>query len=582
VSFPRSLPALAGLAAAALLAIGLGAAQERQSLRNGFVEVRSRHWVVHVPRDRQTRGAALAEAADRRLEAMAARLGVSLPNEPLQAWLHDSTATKKTLAGDDLPFTVLGVPADHREVHHLLDPLSGEITDPRGDALLLLRLAWGEPGAETLADAIARFAAGDFHGFPLTPYAARIAREEEPYPLREVLFPTSRDGVALSPLAADALAGAWVERLRADRGPEVLRLLWKAPLREEDLAHALGAPSWDALEASWKSALAAATPGAPPPSRLAGSLPFLKGITLSHEGFHGGDGYGSDTALAQLERMRKLGANSVTLVPYGFTRAPDETAVRWVGTDESDERVIRTLREARRLGLRTVLKPQLWARRRFTGDIAFADDAAFHHWLAAYRRFALHYARLAELEQVDVFVIGTEFGGLTPREADWRSLIADLRKVDRGRLTYAANWGAEFESLRFWDALDLLGVNFYYPLADPGELPKAGSPRVRALAARLEAMSRRHRKPLLFTEVGFPATAAAAVEPWKEHTAALDAEMQARCYRVIFDAFSRRPWLAGMSWWKWPSTGQGSADDPSFNPLGKPALGALAKGYGGR
>ena len=199
---------------------------------------------------------------------------------------------------------------------------------------------------------------------------------------------------------------------------------------------------------------------------------FQRGVTLAHEGFRTNEGYGSEAAFKQLARLKELGANSVTLVPYGFTRAPEETGVSWRGSDETDDRVARTIREARRLGLATVLKPQLWSRGRWTGDIVFTDDAAFRLWMASYRQFILHYAQLAELERADLLVIGTELGGLTGRQTAWRELIRDVRKVWSGPLTYAANWGEEVERVAFWNELDYIGVNFYYPLVSKaGESP---------------------------------------------------------------------------------------------------------------
>jgi hypothetical protein len=311
------------------------------------------------------------------------------------------------------------------------------------------------------------------------------------------------------------------------------------------------------------------------------ALPFQKGITLAHEGFRSGEGYGSAAAFAQLARLKALGANSVTLVPYGFTRAPAETTVSWTGSDETDDRVARTIREARRLGLATVLKPQLWSHGTWTGDIAFSDEAAFRRWMASYRLFILHHARLAELEHADLLVIGTELGGLTGREAAWRALIRDVRGVWSGPLTYAANWGEEVERIGFWKDLDYVGVNFYYPLVSKaGEPPRAGSPRLRELEAILARLAKRHGRPVLFTEVGYAASSAAPLEPWKEENGALDPEMQARCYEVVFRSFYRKPWLAGLSWWKWPSPGRGSSRDPSFSPLGKPALAVLEHWYG--
>ncbi|MBI3664717.1 MAG: hypothetical protein HY236_00580, partial [Acidobacteria bacterium] len=194
-------------------------------------------------------------------------------------------------------------------------------------------------------------------------------------------------------------------------------------------------------------------------------------------------------------------------------------------------------------------------------------------------RWLLHYARMAELYDVDLLVVGNELGGLTGQEAPWRALIADLRRVYSGRLTYASSWGDEFEKLPFWDALDYIGVNMYYPLAETGQEPRADSPRVRGLVEKLAAVSQKYNKPVLFTEVGYPARATAAVRPWETNDAPLNPELQKRCYSTVFEAFYGRPWFAGLYWWKWPSSGDAGSYDGSFSPLGKPARQVLAAWY---
>ena len=548
-------------------------AHQQPSTNPGTVTWHSRHWIVQLPVDLAARRSAESwgSAADRRLQEIADRLGLKPPGEPLHVYVDDSTRRLEERAGSDAPFTL---DADRREIAHLVAP-DGTITDATGDALLLLRLAWGQPGSEQLAAAVARYGAGSFHGEPLAVYAARITREEEPYSLRDLLGLAQSEG-QLSPLVVDALGGAWVEHLRARHGAGVLRLLWTAPLSPGKAP--IGA-SWESLEKDWRKWLESrpAPPRPDPIPRLAG---FLRGISFSHEVRR--SGYGSDVAAQQLARIRALGANAVSIVPYGFTRAPDEPTVRYLGTDESDDRVLRTLAQARRLGLRTVLKPQLWARRVFTGHIAFEKPADFARWWAGYRRWMLHQARVAALGRADVLVIGTELGGVTRHQDAWRRLIRDVRRIYPGPLTYAANWADDFEVMPFWGDLDYLGLNMYYPLAAPGEAPRADSPRLRELAAKLAAMARRYRKPILFTEVGYAASAAAAAEPWKEEHGPFDPAMQARCYEVVFEAFSKEPWLAGLFWWKWPSHGSGAPDDPSFSPLGKPALAVLERWYGMR
>ena len=569
------------LALAALLLVFAASARcEPPSTRTPaspeLVTHRSRHWIIQLPAELAARRPAESwgSAADRRLEEIAGRLGVKIPDEPLHLYVDDSTRRLEEWAGSDAPFTIL---LDRREVAHLIAP-EGTITDASGDALLLLHLAWRPPASEAVAAAVARSGAGDFHGRPLAVYAARITREEAAYPLREVLRLGDQAEGQLSPLVCDALGGAWAELLRAERGAGILRRLWQSPGTEKDLAAALGT-SWEGLENDWRRWLQSrpAPPRDAPLPRLAG---FLRGISFSHEVRRAG--YGSDAAAAQLARMHALGANAVSIVPYGFTRAPEQPTVRYLGTDESEDRVFRTLEQAKRLRMRTVLKPQLWASRRFTGDITFERPADFARWWGGYRRWMLHQARVAALGRADMLVVGTELGGVTRHREAWRRLIRDVRRIYSGPLTYAANWSGDFETNPFWGDLDLLGLNMYYPLAGPGEQPRADSPRVRELKAKLAALARRHGKPILFTEVGYAASTAAAAEPWKEDHGPLDPAMQARCYEVVFEAFGREPWLAGLFWWKWPSHGQGAPDDPSFSPLGKPALAVLEKWYGGR
>ncbi|MFQ5817582.1 MAG: hypothetical protein ACE5H2_06465 [Terriglobia bacterium] len=548
--------------------------------RTGFSDYASTHWRLQFENGVLDRVplTSLAAAADKRLTSIAKRLGLAPPNPALSAYLYASTETKRVMVGSDKRFgdAPFSLEPGRRRIHHLL-ALDGSITDARGDALLLMHTAWERPGSEAVARALARYAVGDFHGAALADYAARITREEAPYTLRDIF---QLDSGYLSPLVRDALGGAWVDLLVRRRGQDILPVLYRELLvtgAKEKFARTLGS-SWEGLERAWRSYQLANADRPLPPALRARPAPFFhRGISFSHE-FGGAWGYGSDRAQQELVRIQDLGANAIAAVPYAFTRAPRESRI-FFRTAETDARVIRTLAAAKQLGLRTMLKPQLWGRV-FTGDIVFDNEAAFARWFAPYRRWLLHFARLAELYDADLLVVGTELSGVTRYEGAWRALIRDLRRVYRGPLTYAAHWGNDFEELPFWDALDYLGVNMYYPLAAPGQTPRADSPRVQDLVRKFAALADKYKKPVLFSEVGYPATATAAAEPWKERGAALDPELQQRCYATVFEAFYHQPWFAGLYWWKWPSHGGGNRYQASYNPIGKPAAEVLARWYG--
>ncbi len=129
-----------------------------------------------------------------------------------------------------------------------------------------------------------------------------------------------------------------------------------------------------------------------------------------------------------------------------------------------------TIRNARSLGLRVVLKPHVNCEDgRATALIRPSDERL---WFRTYREFILHYARLAAEEKVDLFVVGTEIFSMTGSDhrRDWEELIRDVRGVYAGKLTYAANW-YDFMLVTFWGSLDYVGIDAYFPVVG-GHNPK--------------------------------------------------------------------------------------------------------------
>ena len=89
-------------------------------------------------------------------------------------------------------------------------------------------------------------------------------------------------------------------------------------------------------------------------------------------------------------------------------------------------------------------------------------------WFENYERFILHYARIAEREQVEIFCICVELARtMKEREQDWCRLIDRILQSYNGPLTYAANWLGEYDDIQIWDALDYVGINAFFPLSEP-------------------------------------------------------------------------------------------------------------------
>lgn len=104
----------------------------------------------------------------------------------------------------------------------------------------------------------------------------------------------------------------------------------------------------------------------------------------------------------------------------------------------------------------------------------------------------------------------------------WHDLIADVRSIYSGDLTYAANFD-QYLFVDFWDELDLIGVNAYFPLrrdvedSEPSELAERFRASWRQI---LEEIDQNRRAldapvtPVVFTELGYTRRRGATVEPW--------------------------------------------------------------------
>ena len=301
---------------------------------------------------------------------------------------------------------------------------------------------------------------------------------------------------------------------------------------------------------------------------------FRRGVNFTAEQ---PDVYGSAGARRMLDQLPAHGINSIALVPFGFTPR-QSPSVRLPGANswESDDGVADLAAHARKLGIRVLLKPHVWIHTGFPGDLFYSNPTDRRRWFDDYARFIDHYAQLATKIKAEIFCVGNEFVKLSREEKEWRALIARARTHFKGAISYAAVQGEEFENIRFWDAVDFVGLNNYYPLPDSLDCS--------AIVAKVESIHRRFRKPILFTECGYSSLTNPHRQPWDESTRQLSMNDQAKCCEALLQAFYRQPWLAGMYWWKVGTNGFGGPDDGSHTPWRKPAMQVISRWYrtGGR
>ena len=314
---------------------------------------------------------------------------------------------------------------------------------------------------------------------------------------------------------------------------------------------------------------------------LAQLVPPMKGMTLNAWSYEAYNSSGCDQSLTNLANIK---ANWVLLTVFWFmnTTADVEIHPRPDLYTASDSSLIHAIQKAQELGMKVALKPMVdVADGNWRGVINPANWTA---WFQNYRSFINHFADIAQTNDVQLFVVGTELKSSQQYEAEWRTVIRDAMLRFSRELTYAANWDSYSPStwIKFWDALDYVGVDAYFPLTSSynptlSQLISAWSSRVTGL----HSVSTQTGKKILFTEIGYCSQNGTNIQPWNwEVSSTLDMQEQADCYQAALEAFKSETWFEGWFWWNWETDpNAGGPTERHYTPQNKPAQSILNQYY---
>jgi len=248
-------------------------------------------------------------------------------------------------------------------------------------------------------------------------------------------------------------------------------------------------------------------------------------------------GYGSDACIEQYKELKALGVNYVSLSNFGWMSditKPDLRFARDRTLGEGDTG--KAIDDARALGLKVFLKPHLWAgefaRGKWHGDVAMTTPADWDAFFENYTDYIVTCAKVAEETSTELFCIGLEYVGTSKLADRWRKVIAAVRAVYKGKITYSAAF-AEWKDVQFCDALDVISISAYFPVATVDRATKAELRAGWATVYRdLEALHRKTGKRILFSELGYTPAPKAGREPWSYDIDEVDKTYQALLFHV--------------------------------------------------
>jgi len=486
----------------------------------------------------------IADAADKTMDNILDFVGHTGDLSRMQYHIYSSAEEKGLITGNTSQAHFM---AEEGAVHTVINNKYKDNFIEKENALLISRLL-GTSKTLALERGLSVYFTKKWQQKGYVYWSERLFRSGNALSLKELL---NNDIVEIeSPLITDCqsasvvvfLIDAWGKETFLDRYGDWI------PTKEE-LQH---------LEPKWQNYLALLASDKTRNRTSPPDLAYLKGFNFAHEGYGIYNGYASAKATEAINKQKELGANALALIPYSYIQNINEPAPFGFSSragSENDEGVVHSAYEAKKQGMFTLLKPQIFVGNSWPGDIEMLNQADWDSFFDFYYRWIRHYAFLAEIHEMDALCIGVEFTKATMNQSDkWREIIHKTRGLFRGKLTYAANWGVEFENISFWDELDFIGLNCYYPLSKKDN-PTNEELQVKfdTIKTKINTVYSRFKKPIVFTEIGFRSINMPWKNPHAQGDDSYNAEHQQRCYEIVFNGIENEPWCGGILWWKFPS-----------------------------
>ncbi len=283
----------------------------------------------------------------------------------------------------------------------------------------------------------------------------------------------------------------------------------------------------------------------------------LKSVVLTGYGRYS---YSQESVEQYIEYLQDINANSASLLITCFT---DNSSSSNVFCSEYDTPTISEIEYASQ----KIQNAGLLLNLRIYIDLQSKEWRC--HWnpkdkekaFMALENVLFKYVTLAEKVKAESIIIGAEYCHLTePKYTKyWTGLIEKIRTVYKGKISYGANWNipykskfsSEYEQIQFWDSLDWIGIDYYWPLN------KRYSPTTKNLhfhhqnnLVLIEDFAQKKKKNVLITEVGFPIEDGGSYNPFDwTLKGPINPEEHFENHKAFLEEYKKRNNIYGAFFW---------------------------------
>ena len=341
------------------------------------------------------------------------------------------------------------------------------------------------------------------------------------------------------------------------------------------------------------------------------------GMTLTNGVYCPNVTFDSPITYDSLKHIKSIGTNWISIVVTQFQQQHNSTDIfpihnhsiignlNHICYTAKEHELIAAINYSHSLGLKVMLKPHIDLiddSNNWRGTIGNGMDASqWSLWFESYTKFLLYYAQIAQETRCEMLSVSTELIIVSEQEELWRTLIPKVRAVYDGILTDAAHWSwpndsvilpsnglGEFTDKRWWDLMDIIGVDMYYlshvefdeTYPNLTAFINAWQP----IERQLLQMANYWNKSIIFTEIGECSGYergctgngnVAKIMPTNESMYS-----QRTFYESVLMSFTKYPFFEGIFWWNWDTDAAfGGLNDSCLTPAYKPAEGLLREWY---
>ncbi len=305
--------------------------------------------------------------------------------------------------------------------------------------------------------------------------------------------------------------------------------------------------------------------------------------------------FASDGFKESMRNLKAMGGTHVNFVIPYYQSNTQSTDIGRGWNTPTDESLIAGIQYVKSIGLQAQISIYLETYSHEWRAYINPQGTNRATWYRNYGDVLVYYGRIGEQQGVALFQLGAEMVNVSSgsfassNTTRWNEMIARVRQVYSGKLTYSANraqpdeWANEAPNIGFWDKMDYIGISAYYRLDNGDGSPEAVKNQWLWIDNNYLKPLERFGKPLLFTEVGYRSVDNARFYPWDHSIGGpYDPEEQTNLYKGLFEYWNGVPRMGGIVIWWWSSNPQyGGSGNTDYTPQNKPVQDVIKQWWSG-